>query len=521
VPRSPGRLRFGHALIRDTLYDDLAPTRRLRMHARAGSALEAAYAADLEPHLAELARHYVAAAPVGFAEPAIDYARRAGDRAVGQLAFEEAVRHYETALALAGDAVTRCDLLLALGDALARAGDREAAKEAMYEAAQLAERHGLSEQLGRAAVGYGGRIIWDVSRDDARLVPLLERALEAVDEADSPLRVRLLARLAGGPLRDASFPPERKARLSEDALAMARRLDDDDATLAYAMHGYILGHHSPDHVRPQLELATELVEVAGRAGDKERVFDGHEERFDALVELGDIEAARAELAAMDRVARELRQPSQAWLVGAHEAILALLAGPLEEAERLVEAARDLGERTQGWNATVTYRLQLYALRREQNRLDEVEDVIRRSVAEFPTYPIIRCVQTHLLAKLGAHDEARATLEAFTRDRCAALPFDEEWLVSTCLLADAADVLGAADVSAVLYELLVPYDDHVAISYPEVSLGAVALRLGVLAAAIGRRDDARRHFADALAMHRRIGAQRWHARTERAAARLLD
>ena len=63
VPGSPGRLRFAHALIRDTLYDDLARARRLRMHARAGAALEVAYAADLEPHLAELARHYIAAAP--------------------------------------------------------------------------------------------------------------------------------------------------------------------------------------------------------------------------------------------------------------------------------------------------------------------------------------------------------------------------------------------------------------------------------------------------------------------------
>jgi DNA-binding SARP family transcriptional activator/tetratricopeptide (TPR) repeat protein len=520
VPRSPGRLRFAHALIRDTLYDDLAPTRRLGMHARAGAALEAAYAADLEPHLAELARHYVAAAPAGLTETAIDYTRRAGDRAVGQLAFEEAVRHYETALALVGDSVTRCELLLSLGEARARAGDRSAAKEAMYEAAQLAERHGLREQLGRAALGYGGRIIWDVSRDDPRLVPLLERALEAVDDADSPLRVRLLARLAGGPLRDASFPPERKARLSEEALAMARRLDDDSATLAYAMHGYILGHHSPDHVRSQLELATELIEVAGRAGDKERVFDGHEERFDALVELGDVEAARLELAAMERVAGELRQPSQAWLVCAHEALLALLAGPLDEAERLVAAARDLGERTQGWNATVTHRLQLYALRREQDRLGEIEELVRRSVAEFATYPIFRCVQTHVLAQLGAHDEARAALEALTRDRCAALPFDEEWLVSTCLLADAAGILGASEASTVLYELLAPYDDHVAISYPEVSIGAVALRVGVLAATIGRRADARRHFEDALAMHARIGAHRWHARTEREAAHLL-
>jgi predicted ATPase len=36
VPGSPGRLRFGHALIRDTLYDELTPARRLQLHQRAG-----------------------------------------------------------------------------------------------------------------------------------------------------------------------------------------------------------------------------------------------------------------------------------------------------------------------------------------------------------------------------------------------------------------------------------------------------------------------------------------------------
>jgi DNA-binding SARP family transcriptional activator len=520
VPRSPGRLRFAHALIRDTLYDDLAPMRRLRLHERAGAALEAAYAGDLAPHLSAVAQQYVAAAPAGSVDKAIDYARRAGDQAASQLAFEEAVRHYETALTLVDEGVVRCELLLALGEARARAGDQRAGKEAMAEAAQLAERHGLREHLGRAALGYGGRIIWEVSRDDPRLVPLLERAIEAQGDADGALRVRLLARLAGGPLRDASFPPQRKAALSEEALAMARRLGDD-ATLAYALHGYVLGHHSPDHTRTQLEVATELVEVARRAGDKERTFDGHEERFDALVELGDVAAARRELAAMQQVARELRQPSQAWLVTAHEALLALLAGALDDAERLVHAARDLGEGPQSWNAAVTYRLQLYVLRREQGRLAEIEELVRASVAEYPTYLIFRCVLAHVLCQTGSHDEARAALAGLAPDRFASLPFDEEWLVSTGLLADAASALGEVEQAEVLYELLAPYEDRIAISYPEVSTGAVARNLGVLAAMIGRRDEARRHFAAAVALHRRIGARTWLARTERDASSLLE
>jgi hypothetical protein len=112
------------------------------------------------------------------------------------------------------------------------------------------------------------------------------------------------------------------------------------------------------------------------------------------------------------------------------------------------------------------------------------------------------------------------LAELARDRFASLPFDEEWLVSTGLLADAASALGEVGHAEVLYELLAPYADRIAISYPEVSTGAVARELGVLAATLGRRDDARRHFAAAVALHRRIGARTWLARTERDAARLL-
>lgn len=117
-------------------------------------------------------------------------------------------------------------MLLALGDAQARAGDTPAAQQSFREAADLAERLGLHEQLARAALGYGGRLIWEVLRGDFDHAPLLERALAALGEEDSPLRVRLLARLASGPLRDTGFPPERRRALSEQALEMARRARD-------------------------------------------------------------------------------------------------------------------------------------------------------------------------------------------------------------------------------------------------------------------------------------------------------
>jgi len=255
-------------------------------------------------------------------------------------------------------------------------------------------------------------------------------------------------------------------------------------------------------------------------GDKERVLEGHEERLDAFLELGDMSAAKLELEAMTRLARELRQPSQEWFAAVYRALFTLLQGGLSQAEDLISTARRLGQRAQSWSAAVSYRLQLYVLRREQDRLAEVEDLVRRSVEEYPTYPIWRCVLAQLTAQLGDHAEARAILEALAADRFAAVPFDEEWLVSMGLLAEAATALGDAEHASVLYERLLPYADRVAISYPEISTGSVAYGLGLLAAMMERWDDAERHFENALEMNRRIGARPWLAHTQEDYARML-
>jgi hypothetical protein len=110
--------------------------------------------------------------------------------------------------------------------------------------------------------------------------------------------------------------------------------------------------------------------------------------------------------------------------------------------------------------------------------------------------------------------------ALAPDRFAALPLDEEWLVSASLLAETASELADVDCAATLYELLAPFGDRIALSPPEISVGAVARYLGLLAATIGEPDAAERHFRDAIAIHRAIGARTWLERTERDLARCL-
>jgi predicted ATPase len=175
VPGSLGRWRFSHGLVRDTLYGELSSAERIRQHLRAARVLQALYASDEVSHLAELAHHFFEAAPLGDVATAIDYACRAAEAAAGSLAYEEAARLYGMALmALELDEATEgglvTELLRAEGDALARAGDLAGARETFFRAATSARRMGDARQLGRAALGYGGRFQWARVGDDPHLV---------------------------------------------------------------------------------------------------------------------------------------------------------------------------------------------------------------------------------------------------------------------------------------------------------------------------------------------------------------
>jgi DNA-binding SARP family transcriptional activator len=524
VPGQPGRMRFAHLLIRDTLYDELIAGRRAQLHRRVGDALEGLYANNLDAHLAELAHHFYESARPDVDEKALAYARRAAERSLNILAYEEAARLYGVALRVIDRMVSpenrvRCDLLLALGDAYGRAGDTPRSKQTYEKAARLAETLHLPDQLGRAALGYGGRITWGASRDDGHLADLLERALHALPDADSSLRVRLLARLAGGPLRDSTADPERRRSLGTEALEMARRIGDP-STLAGALSGYANSQVSPDFAAQQAALATELVAVALEAGDLERAVEGYQYHVESSIELGDLTSAHADLDAMARLADELRQPAQSWLVCLLRAHVAVLEGRFAEAEQLIAEGRSLGNRVQPWEATMYARLQLYVLRRELGRLDELDELVTCAVTAYPTYPIWRCVFTNMLAGLGSTGAARAELDALGANGFEAIPFDEEWEISLCLLAEAAARLGDRGHAGTLHDLLVSYGDRVATGYPEISLGPIARFLGILSSTTGRWDDAEQHLLRAIELSERIGARPSLAHAEEDYAQVL-
>ena len=108
--------RFAHVLLRDTIYEDIAALERGMLHQKIAETLERFYADDLGPHSAELAYHYLEAVHECGAAAAVRHAVHAGEWASKCLAYEDAARHYRSALltleqAGPGNLKQRCELL--------------------------------------------------------------------------------------------------------------------------------------------------------------------------------------------------------------------------------------------------------------------------------------------------------------------------------------------------------------------------------------------------------------------------
>jgi len=523
VPGMVGRLRFSHALVRDVFYEELGASRRTQLHLKMCDVLEALHAPNTEPHLAELAYHSFEAAPAGDVGKAIDYARRAGDRALRLLAYEEAARLYRMALAALAskqprEEATECELRIVLGETQMRAGDAPAAKESYRAAADVARRLNLPELLARAALGHGGRFAWAAARGDRLLVDLLETAMHTLGDAPSELRAKVLARLAAA-LRDS--PPHRAQRmsLSEQAIAIARQVGDA-AALAYALEVRTLLIYGPDAIAERLALATEMLGLAEEAHDRERRFQAHHWRLMTFWELGDAKSLEAEVQAQTVAAEELRQPAQLWYSVVTHGMQALFKGRFDAAEGLIAQALKLGTPAQSWNADQSFWLQTFALRRDLGDFKDLEANVYRLIDENPTVVYWRCVLALLQCELGREADARSTFEGLVAGDFSELPRDEDWLFGMTLIAEVCAHLGDARRAAVLHDLLLPYAARMALSPPNVCTGSVSRSLGLLLSTMSRWDEAEQHFHDAQEAHERMGARPWFARTKRDQGRML-
>jgi tetratricopeptide (TPR) repeat protein len=526
APRRPGdRYAFAHGLIVTTLYEGLGPARRARMHWRAATALEELYGdrADGRPvsRVAELARHWLNAEPADL-QRALHYTRLAGEHAVAQLAPDDGMRWYQQGLELhdqlhaGADDETRLELLVGLGDAQRQAGDPEF-RATLLAAAALARRIGDGPRLIRAVLANSrGFVSASGVVDDERL-HALEDALEAVGADDTPERALLLATLAA----ELSFSPsdrDRRVALSDEAVAVARRLDDP-AALSRVLSMRFVTLWMPETLPERLANSDENVAAARRTGDPVAEFHAVHWRAAAFVEAGRLNDARRDVEHEAALADRLGQPTMKWLATYDQGNLEIITGRLAEAEQHAHEALQIATLSAQPDALSFFTSQLTNIRYEQGRLAELQPLIAQVVSENPGIPAFRAVLALACCEGDLDDEARRLLAHETATRFAELPPDVTWLPGLAIYAEVAAHLQDRAAAEVLYALLEPWGGQVV--YSGISAwSCVDHHLGAVAGVLGRYAEAEVHLRRAAELNVALRAPIWVARTELATARLL-
>lgn len=239
IEEAGGRYRFNHAIVRQALIAELASVRRMRLHQRIATTLEATPGAD-EELLGELAYHYFECAWAGNAAKAVEYCRRAADQAMTRLAYEGAADLYDQALhaleeiddELPDRADQTADLLVARCEALLAAGDMASATHAV-------------SQLQAATVDSARLSAWATCFDGQLSMLVHPERLDEIEAALSAAAVRL----AG--LGDAEG--EAKAHtVRAGCLARLGRIGDCETALDSALTA---ARHAREHRRVNAVLA--------------------------------------------------------------------------------------------------------------------------------------------------------------------------------------------------------------------------------------------------------------------------
>ncbi len=473
--------RFAHAFFRTTLYEETIAPRRIRLHQQVARALEGVYASRLQEHAAELAEHFSYSTEAADLTRAVSYGEMAAQRAMAVYDYGEAARLLRQALKVQevldpGDKAKRCDLLTSLGRALNPTAERRHALDVEYpEALALAEAIGDNR---RAAVVCR----WATDASQSR--EFLQWAERGVQFAPPGSLERAWADAILG--RAVCMYRGNQARgvpLLKSALDYARA-NKDRELLTWAANNWVefgVMPWSGDELRQVAEEAVTKGTLAVGSGQK-FLYYGDRRKFD---ELGQAIKQRA---AATREANHVEESM--WV----DAALAFLDGRLEECvdifERQVNYRNEVGL-VSAFGLTFTWGLKpFFYLGGPEARPQSVLWPVLQGQWDGPSVRRIPLIQAYVGQAIEANQKLDRMLEG-RPNIASAEDQTQAWL--DVFYLESAIVVGHRKVVELLYQRFARNTLAVIPWCPT----AVARQLGAAAAMLGRFDEARAHYQEAI------------------------
>jgi DNA-binding winged helix-turn-helix (wHTH) protein len=504
--------RFTHALFKEAAYEALAAGARARYHARAAARLEQQYADDPTPAIAELAHHHHESIAVGDPERAFGYALLAGREAERLVAYEQAAVHYEQAL----DALEHFDtmptgrrlgVLIALGEAHRRSGDRERRREVSGEAMKTARALGQTDDFARAAIRFCDINEW--TPDDAVAAAVVDEALELLDESAAVLRARLITRRAYLRLRDSNALPiareaVERARAAGDPLAIQEAI----YILLYALAG-------PDHLEERRALRGPLIEAALRLKSPDSAVIGLLDIASDFLALGDPKSARAQRQQVTELIGDSPSLGATWHTKVFDTGIALLEGRLDEVEQTMSDALLVGRRIAHPYAQICYNghlMQLHRFRGEHDAVASLYAPLVRGSGSSAASHWPQAVYARSAIRTGDRERALGIWEGLARTDFANVTRSIRWIGTMVELAHLCADLEDARRAEALIAQLAPVEHLHAVIPMAIQYGGPATHaLARLHELMGDADTAIQYYASALQAAIDLGARPAEAR----------
>jgi tetratricopeptide (TPR) repeat protein/predicted Ser/Thr protein kinase len=489
------RYRFTHAFFRQTLYEELIAPKRLRLHQQVARALEKQYAKRLDEHAVELAEHFSQSTGAADLKKAVKYGEMAARRAANVYAYGEAARLLEQTINVQkvlnpDDKEKICDLLLDLCDNLFLVPD--AMRIIEFEAPtaySLAESLDDGARIVRTCISAISALMSDQGNAAWTSPETHEWASKADRYAKPDTIERARIDMYLGAIKCNQGDVGSGLKLISQGMDLAHQTGDQE-TIMLGLLFLLFRRTAPQHTEERIRLAEQLSASVG-AGTNVGVYNSLFVLADTFLAIGQRNRAEDFFEKHQSLSQRTGVVIFRVLSLVIDAIIGVMDGRLEDITETTEKIRILCEEAGIGGVSQTY-MRLSSTRTCVYKGESLEAI----ESEIPSgVPILVPEHCLIMAHLGKKEEVWELLEEHVVRR-PNIGTDEDvtdaW--KDILFLEAAIIMEHQEAAELLLNRLAGTGLYTSgWRLPT----CVQRHLGGATALLGRFDEARKHYQEAI------------------------